>query len=140
MSRPSGRRALSLLVAPLRLGACALTPELPAAVVFVTDPEQELQPMETVLRGLFALTPTEGRVTNLLLRGTRVEEIAEQLRITQNTARTHLKRIFGKTGRGRRATSSAYCSPDSHRYSGTAIRSRRRGVTIWGMPATARAD
>ena len=98
VSRPSGRRPFSLLVTPLHLKAVGFTPEPPAAAVFVSDPEQEVQPLEVVLHGLFALTPTEARVATLLLRGARVEDVADQLQITSNTARTHLKRVFGKTG------------------------------------------
>ncbi|MGH7005731.1 MAG: helix-turn-helix transcriptional regulator, partial [Alphaproteobacteria bacterium] len=37
-------------------------------------------------------------VCSLLAKGECVEELAEKLRITPNTARTHIKRIFGKTG------------------------------------------
>jgi DNA-binding CsgD family transcriptional regulator len=97
VSRPSGRRPFSLLVTPFHPKPLDLTSEVPTAAVFVSDPEQEIQPLEVVLRDMFALTPAEARVATLLVQGARVEEVSEQLEITWNTARTHVQRVLQKT-------------------------------------------
>jgi len=102
VTRPSGRRSYTVLVAPLRLKTFALAPELPAAVVFVSDADRVVDGMETFLRRFYGLTAAEARVGQRLLAGRSMEEINEELAITRNTFRTHVKRILSKTGaRGR---------------------------------------
>ena len=50
------------------------------------------------MRHLYALTPTESRLADLLLGGLEVRDIAHRLTITLGTARFHLKRVLVKTG------------------------------------------
>lgn len=52
---------------------------------------------------MFGLTPTEARLAVLLAEGASLQNVAEQLEITEQTARTYCKRIFGKTGTSRQA-------------------------------------
>lgn len=47
---------------------------------------------------IYGLSPTQHRVAALVADGLTLAEIAERLEITANTARTHLQRIFDKTG------------------------------------------
>jgi DNA-binding CsgD family transcriptional regulator len=47
---------------------------------------------------IYALSPVQHRVAALVADGLTLAEIAERLDITPNTARTHLQRIFEKTG------------------------------------------
>jgi DNA-binding CsgD family transcriptional regulator/PAS domain-containing protein len=98
VSRPSGQRDFALLIAPLRLDMFALTNRRPAAIVFITDPERAAVGVEAILRRLFALTPAEAEVTAQLLRGRSLEEIRAELGTSVHTTRTHLKRVFAKTG------------------------------------------
>jgi DNA-binding CsgD family transcriptional regulator len=49
------------------------------------------------------LTPAETRVLHLLARGLSNAEIGEQLRISRETVKTHLKRVFFKLGVSSRA-------------------------------------
>lgn len=60
-------------------------------------------PNADLLRLLFDLTPTEARLTRHLVEGRTPAEAAAMLRITEATARTHLRRIFAKTGVRRQA-------------------------------------
>lgn len=108
LPRPSYREPLSVLVSHLALPE-PLGAQAGLKLVFVTDPEAEARPPEEVLRSLYGLTPAEARLTGLLLRGRTVTEAAEELRITRNTARTHLKRVFSKTGTGRQAELVRLC-------------------------------
>jgi DNA-binding CsgD family transcriptional regulator len=51
----------------------------------------------------FGLTPAESRVLASLLRGATMAETATTLGIAPSTAKTHLERIFSKTGVTRQA-------------------------------------
>jgi len=103
IARPSPRRPLNLLVAPLR------TPVVPDAraraqvAVFVTDPDRvAIAPVER-LRHYLGITRAEADLVMWLVQGHRLEEAADELGITVNTARTQLKRALAKTGTGRQA-------------------------------------
>jgi DNA-binding CsgD family transcriptional regulator len=50
------------------------------------------------LRQPFGLTATEARVAGRLLCGCTAEETAEQMNVSLETVRTHIKRAYGKLG------------------------------------------
>ena len=56
-----------------------------------------------LLRCHFGLTPAEARLALHLVAGETLRSAALKLRITYETARTHLKNIFSKTGTCRQA-------------------------------------
>lgn len=66
LDRPSGARELALLIAPLAREP-GVSGRWPAAIVFVSDPEQADQPPETVLRRLYGLTRAEASLAAQLL-------------------------------------------------------------------------
>jgi len=74
----------------------------PAVIIWLNDPEK-LTASLTVLRQLYGLTPTEASVSEILATGKSLEEIAAQLTISVDTVRTHLKKVFAKTGTARQA-------------------------------------
>ena len=90
-SRESGE-TLPLLV-------CPLPPE--GAVIFVGDRDSSMTGAREAIGRWYDLTPAEARLAAALAEGESLEEAAELLGITRNTARTHLKRIFAKTGTNR---------------------------------------
>lgn len=47
---------------------------------------------------IYGLSPVQHRVAALVADGLTLNEIAERLQVSPNTARTHLQRIFDKTG------------------------------------------
>jgi len=98
LPRPSGKRPLSVLVAPLSRHAFAPGIQTPAVVVFVTDPERKPDSPPDALARLYELTAAESRLAELLMQGETVVRAAERLSISHNTARTHLQRIYQKTG------------------------------------------
>jgi DNA-binding CsgD family transcriptional regulator len=55
------------------------------------------------LRSLYGLTPTEVAVAGLVSRGEGVAAAAAALGMRTSTARTHLHRIFNKTGTSRQS-------------------------------------
>lgn len=69
-----------------------------AALVFVSDPSKNPQPRGAILTSLYALTPMEARVADLLLTGLEVRDVANSLSISVETARFHTKRVLTKTG------------------------------------------
>lgn len=100
VSRSAVRTALHLRVAPApRSDLFAAEPA--TALVFASDPESKLRLHH--LASLYGLTPAEERFMDLLVQGETLYEAAKQLEISTNTGRTHLKKIFLKTGTKRQA-------------------------------------
>jgi DNA-binding CsgD family transcriptional regulator len=98
LARPSGLRPLSLFVAPLSRDRSEWNPGQSAALIFITDPESKMYMGQEAARRLYQLTPAEARLMALLAEGKSVTEASEELAVTVNTIRTHLKRLFQKTG------------------------------------------
>lgn len=69
-----------------------------AAVVFVQDPIAEARLSGQGFAQLYGLTGSELRVVLAMLPGLSAREAAEVLKISETTVRTHLHRIYGKTG------------------------------------------
>jgi DNA-binding CsgD family transcriptional regulator/PAS domain-containing protein len=76
----------------------------PAAVaaVFIGAPSDEQDAADTIRRA-YDLTRAEARLLATLLRGQTLSEGATALGVARTTARTHLARIFSKTGVSRQA-------------------------------------
>jgi DNA-binding CsgD family transcriptional regulator len=99
ISRPSFRRPYALWACPVpenKFFAKVAGP--PRVAIFVTDPENSVRPNNEILRRLFGLTPSEACVAAAMAQGKGILEICEELSITRNTARTHMKHLFEKTG------------------------------------------
>jgi DNA-binding CsgD family transcriptional regulator len=103
LARPSGKRALALLIASTSLEVPSLASSPPAALVVITDPERGCVPPKERLMQAYGLTPAEAALVRCLLQGHDVAATAEQLRITLETARTHLRRVLLKTGTHRQS-------------------------------------
>lgn len=91
------RLPLTLLVAPFRPARDGFGAPLPAAILFVRDPEAPTAAC-LALQGLFGLTPAEAKIASALAEGKSTGDIIEAFGISANTVRTHLKSVFGKTG------------------------------------------
>lgn len=99
VTRPSGRSKLGVLVKAIPLGQWSESKHRPAAVVFLRDPEANtVQPSHELVRRLFDLTRMEATLALLLAEGFTLDEAAEKMNVRRNTARTHLRSIFCKTG------------------------------------------
>lgn len=103
----TGARDRESLQAALQSGALGVAlksepiNELPAAVRAVAAGERYMSPaMSTLVEKDFAgaLTPREREVLFLLATGLTNEEVAEQLGLSAETTRTHLKRAMRKLG------------------------------------------
>src|SRR6185369_6192050 len=70
----------------------------PAAMVFVIDPAVSTTiPAEWVMDA-YGLTLAEARVALQAAAGRTVPDIGVRLKISPNTVKTHLSRVFAKTG------------------------------------------
>lgn len=100
ITRPSGRSKLGVLVREIPLGQWSESNrQRPAAVVFLRDSESSAaQPSHELVRRLFGLTRMEAQLALLLADGFTLDEAAEKMNVRRNTARTHLRSIFCKTG------------------------------------------
>ena len=105
--RPSAARAYQVLVAPVpersREQVFGFTETRTAAVMVVSDAEAAPEPAAETLSRLFGLTPAVAKLAAALAAGRTIAEHAEEARITQGTARWHLKELFARTGTSRQA-------------------------------------
>lgn len=74
-----------------------------AAAIFVSSAVSHHSLVRDVLQSLFALTPAEVRVFELIADGASTHEAADALGVARSTLRTHLLRVFAKTGVNRQA-------------------------------------
>jgi DNA-binding CsgD family transcriptional regulator len=100
----SGRRPLSVLVAPIRGEHPFVIEPVAAAILFVSDPDRVAWAPRSHLRELYGLTDGEARTAEALLDADRLADVAQKLGVTLATVRTLLQRVFEKT--------------DTHRQSG----------------------
>ena len=75
----------------------------PVLALFVVDPGRATAITPDVLRDIFQFTRAEASLAAELARGTALVDAARQLGIAHNTARSHLRAIFAKTGARRQS-------------------------------------
>jgi DNA-binding CsgD family transcriptional regulator len=95
--RPSGKRPFAITVMPSSWRAFPGSGRV-AVIVFIADPDARTEVIAEMLERLFDLTKAELRVAERVMRGDRLVDAAANLGISHNTARTHLQRIYEKTG------------------------------------------
>jgi len=93
-----------LLAYPARLAAVAANAlaDCQAIIIFVDPGERRTAP-ESLLESGFSLTPTEAKLASRLATGASLDGVSNELRISKQTGRTHLKRVFAKMGIGRQS-------------------------------------
>lgn len=79
---------------PLLITVAAHAPTL--AIIFAEDPERDMAlDLDRLMQG-GGLSPAQARVALLAKEGLSTGEIAGRIGISENTARTHLRRAFAK--------------------------------------------
>lgn len=92
---PMSREHVELVVAPVpATGSAAADVQV---LLYLFDTSSPRQVSFDVLTGLYGLTHTEAKLVQFMTNGMTLDEAAEELEISVNTARTHLKHIFHKT-------------------------------------------
>lgn len=86
-------------VRPLRLEmGCSGQKSGAAAAVFITETTEQAPPPLEALMSLFDLTRSEARVLEQIVSGRNRRETAAALGVALSTVKTHLERIYSKTG------------------------------------------
>ncbi len=98
---PLSRESVELIVAPVPDNGAAVADA--SVLIYVFDGKGSRPVAFDVLTGLYGLTHTEAKLTQFMINGMTLDEAAEELEISVNTARTHLKHIFHKTGINRQS-------------------------------------
>lgn len=101
--RTTGSKPISVLVSPLENDDERRSPDEPAAIMFIGDPDRPTEIDQRRLTQLYGLSRAESRVIVLLAKGYRLDQCAETLGVAYETVRKHLKQVFGKTGTDRQA-------------------------------------
>ncbi|MDE1178793.1 MAG: hypothetical protein PW789_19640 [Edaphobacter sp.] len=96
VQRRSGVAALTVTAMPFTGVGQRMEPL--AALVFCADPERRQATRQTLLRALYALSPVESRMVDLLVDGFDTNGAAVRLGMTQETARFYVKRVLAKVG------------------------------------------
>lgn len=78
-------------------------PSNASAAVFIADGSGGIAPMHDALGLLFGLTPAEARVFELAVDGLETDAAALALGVATSTVKTHMLRVFDKTGAHSRA-------------------------------------
>jgi DNA-binding CsgD family transcriptional regulator/PAS domain-containing protein len=101
----SGTVSLAIHVVPFSPGSSDIlfAREQPFAGVFIVDRNSEINDRAKQFASLFRLTPGEARVLAEVISGEGIAKVSERLKITELTARTHLKHIAAKTDTHRQA-------------------------------------
>ncbi len=100
------------LIADRTLDSC----ERPAVIVYLNERGQEgidLDP--AVLVGMYGFTHCESRLSTLLARGITLTEAADQLGVSINTVKTHLRGIYEKLGTNKQSRVVAQLNQSSAR-------------------------
>ena len=112
------------------------------AALFVRKAELETAPPSEVIGKTYKLTPTELRVLLAIVNVGGVRQVAGNLGVADTTVKTHLGRLFEKTGVSRQPILSNW-SPDiqacwsadpRQKYFLASIVNRRRGLMLLSRP------
>ena len=98
IQRPSGLSDLGIVIRSVPPAEWSEGKQCPSVVIFISDPEKKSRAPQEIVKTLFDLTPAEAQLAMLLANGLTVDETSEELCISRNTARAHLRSIFSKTG------------------------------------------
>jgi DNA-binding CsgD family transcriptional regulator/PAS domain-containing protein len=96
VARPSCRRPLALVVSSTRNDASPFGRSRAVTIAFA-DPERAPEADRDLLARLYGFTAREAAVAALLLHGRSPSEAANELAMSENTIRTHIRHAFDKT-------------------------------------------
>jgi PAS domain S-box-containing protein len=93
---PFLREPIELVITPV--GGIDDVKNGPSVGIYLFDTGTHRTASNEILTQLYGLTQTEAKLVQILVRGRTLDEAAGDLGISVNTARTHLKHVFHKTG------------------------------------------
>jgi DNA-binding CsgD family transcriptional regulator len=93
-----------VVIRVLPVPCAARTPFFGARALLTFAPvEVKTGPKPELLEKVFGLTPAEARLASIVAEGVGPEQVAEELRISRETARNQLKAVFAKTATHRQS-------------------------------------
>lgn len=98
VSRPQGDCPLGVLIRNFPADTWVEGDRRASVAILFRDPMSSVEASHEAVRRLFSFTPAEAGLAMILAEGHTLDEAATQLNISRNTARTHLKAMFSKTG------------------------------------------
>lgn len=101
--RLEGEPGLGVLLRPLPQVAASAGTRSPSVAIFISDPGRTREADAEVLCQLFGFTRAESRLALQLANGATLDEAAENLHVSRNTAKSHLSALFSKTGVARQS-------------------------------------
>ena len=99
----NGGAPLPAVIVPTRIRMRWLIPHQPVAMLFVRSSPQRSVPKLEDLRAQYGLTHAEAALAVEICAGDGLQAAANRRGVSLATARTHLARVFQKTGVGRQA-------------------------------------
>lgn len=66
-------------------------------MLLIADPSRHVAPSVDILQSIYNLPPSEARILHFIVQGLSLQETAQEMQITESSARTYLKRVFFKT-------------------------------------------
>jgi DNA-binding CsgD family transcriptional regulator/PAS domain-containing protein len=107
LPRPGDGSLLTILVSSVRgrdVGRFAdLSLPDAAVLLFIVDPANRSGVPLAWIVDAYGLTPAEARVALCAASGATIPEAAHRLNVSPNTVKTHLRKVFAKTGTNRQA-------------------------------------
>jgi DNA-binding CsgD family transcriptional regulator len=104
MHSQSGMLELEVVVKPYLMAQLSTTERPAAAAVFISRSSLEDKPSDfQVLAELYGFTKQEAKVAALIGAGLSVSDLAGKMCVSINTAKTHLRGIYAKTGFNRQS-------------------------------------
>ncbi|WP_176593848.1 helix-turn-helix transcriptional regulator [Sphingobium sp. EM0848] len=101
LQRPGSVLPLTVIIRPGPAFHPLRNPLQRTALLILRDPEHRPIIPASTLSHLFGLTPAEALLASEMARGASVEEAANHIGISRNTARSQLQSVFLKTGTNR---------------------------------------
>jgi DNA-binding NarL/FixJ family response regulator len=108
LTKDAGSEEIARAIARVAAGEAMLDPTVQARLLDRFDAAAAFEPAPDERGEVEGLTPREVEVLMLIARGLSNAEIAEHLVVGESTVKTHVNRIFAKTGVRDRAQVVAY--------------------------------
>ncbi len=93
-----------LLISPIENNPGEIADTLPVSIIFIFHGHKDSERFEEILKALYNFSKAEARLASALVQDPRLEQAANSIGIKINTARSHLKKIFQKTGTDRQSS------------------------------------
>jgi len=103
LPRAGDQQALIILAVCTQHPSPIETPTPPCVAIIISDPGLRWVSPYPVLQTLYGFTRAEAELASYLINGDSLAMVARQMETRLNTVRSHLKKVFQKTGTRRQA-------------------------------------